>query len=88
MCSNRVADLQDEQKLYLALEPCSNGDLYEQLRRRKPLPLPAVRAYAAEMVAMLACLREHRVAFRCACTRAPAVFGTALGGQTCMVPAL
>ena len=49
----------------MGMEVCPNGDLYEQIHTRKSLPLEDARAYAAEMVAMLAVLREHSVVFRC-----------------------
>ena len=61
-----LVPLQDEQKLYMGLESCPNGDLYEQLRQRKPLPLPEAISYAAEMVLMLECLRQNKIVFRCA----------------------
>ena len=51
----------------MALEPCVNGDLYEQLQlpERKPLPHDALRFYAAEMVQMLDCMRQCNIVFRC-----------------------
>jgi hypothetical protein len=60
-----LAAVQDAHKLYMAMEVCTGGDLYEQLRVRAPLPVVDVRFYAAEMVAMLAYLRQQRVVFRC-----------------------
>ena len=60
--------VQDEQKLFLGMEACKGGDLYEQLQARHPLPLSDVRFYAAEMVCILDCLRQHRVVYRCAST--------------------
>jgi 3-phosphoinositide dependent protein kinase-1 len=60
----------------MALEPCPNGDLYDQLLARQPLPLSIVRFYAAEMVLMLEYLREQKVVFRCA--------GPSLGACGCL----
>lgn len=55
---------QDSQKLYMALDIYKGGDLFEQLQLRKPLPADEVRFYAAEMVLIIQCLREHSVVFR------------------------
>jgi serine/threonine protein kinase len=57
--------MQDSHKLYMALEVCPNGDLYEQIDARQPLPLEDVRFYAAEMVLILQYLREKKVVYRC-----------------------
>jgi serine/threonine protein kinase len=59
-------DLQDASKLYMAMEVCPHGDLFEQLEARKPLSLENVRFYAAEMVLILQYLRDNKIVFRCA----------------------
>ena len=43
---------QDCNALYLGMEPCEGGELFEQIRRRKPGGLPPVdaRFYAAELL--------------------------------------
>ena len=64
--------VQDPRKLYMAMEPCPLGDLYQQLEVRKTLPLEHARVYAAEMVLMLEYLRRERVVFRFAASHAGA----------------
>lgn len=49
--------LQDAESLYLGLEYCPNGELYEQLQERGALPMADVVQYAAEIVDILAYLR-------------------------------
>jgi hypothetical protein len=41
----------------MGLEHCPNGELYEQLQARGPLPLGDAVQYAAEIVDILAYLR-------------------------------
>lgn len=53
--------LQDAFSLYLGLEHCPNGELYDQIRLRGRLDEAAAQFYAAEVVLMLAHLREHAV---------------------------
>eukprot|EP00882_Tetradesmus_deserticola_P024296 GHRQ01026548.1.p1 GENE.GHRQ01026548.1~~GHRQ01026548.1.p1 ORF type:complete len:103 (+),score=28.50 GHRQ01026548.1:540-848(+) len=48
---------QDAESLYIGLEHCPNGELYEQLQARGPLPLRDAVQYAAEIVDILAYLR-------------------------------
>jgi 3-phosphoinositide dependent protein kinase-1 len=49
--------LQDAESLYLGLEYCPHGELYQQLQERGPLPLPDAVQYAAEIVDILKYLR-------------------------------
>ena len=55
---------QDEKKLYMGMDLCENGDLFEQLQIRKPLPLEAARFYAAEMVQILEYIHGEGVMHR------------------------
>lgn len=55
---------QDAFSLYLGLEHCPNGELYDQIRLRGRLDEAAARFYAAEVVQMLEHLRQHRVVHR------------------------
>ena len=55
---------QDSQKLYMAMELHTAGDLFEQIQIRKPLSFKDAQTYAAEMVLILELLRQHRVVFR------------------------
>ncbi|KAL4437322.1 hypothetical protein ABPG75_004461 [Micractinium tetrahymenae] len=55
---------QDAYSLYLGLEYCPNGELYDQIRLRGRLGEAAARFYAAEVVLMLEYLRQHRVVHR------------------------
>jgi 3-phosphoinositide dependent protein kinase-1 len=68
--------LQDAESLYMGLEHCPNGELYEQLQARGPLPLCDAVQYAAEVVDILAYLRYvyalWRVVKHGLCTGAPA----------------
>lgn len=58
-CSSRL--LQDTRSLYLGLEHCPNGELYDQIRLKGRLEEAAARFYAAEVVLMLGNLRQHAV---------------------------
>ena len=53
---------QDDANVYLVLEPCVNGELYDQIY--ETMTLERIRFYAAEMVVMLDMLRQHRVVHR------------------------
>jgi len=53
--------LQDARSLYLGLEHCPNGELYDQIRLKGRLEEAAARFYAAEVVLMLGNLRQHAV---------------------------
>lgn len=53
----RLFPLQDAHSLYMGLEHCPGGELYEQLGVRGPLPLPDVVQYVAEVVDILGYLR-------------------------------
>jgi len=55
---------QDSVNLYLGLEACSNGELYDQIREQGSLTLKDAVHYAAEIVLMLECLRDHDVVHR------------------------
>lgn len=55
---------QDEASLYLGLELCPNGELYDQIRFAGQLPLSRAIFYAAEIVLMLDYLRGQRVVHR------------------------
>lgn len=55
---------QDSESLYMGLEHCPNGELYEQLQSRGPLPLSDAVQYAAEIVDILAYLRSMEVMHR------------------------
>jgi hypothetical protein len=48
----------------MGLEYCSNGELYTQLQERGPLPVPDVVHYAAEIVDILAYLRQALCSWR------------------------
>lgn len=55
---------QDDTSLYLGLELCSKGELYEQIRFAGQLPLSRVTFYAAEIVLILEYLRGQHVVHR------------------------
>lgn len=55
---------QDDDSLYLGLEHCPNGELFEQLRERGALPLNEAVQYAAEVVDVLGYLRSQEVVHR------------------------
>jgi len=55
---------QDAKSLYMVLELCPGGELFDQIRKRKRLGLEAARFYAAEVVLILQYLRESRVIHR------------------------
>lgn len=50
--------VQDKDSLYMGLEYCPNGELYSQLQERGPLPVTDAAQYAAEIVDILAYLRQ------------------------------
>lgn len=49
---------QDADSLYMGLEHCEGGELYEQLQARGALPLADARFYAAEVVDVLCYLQQ------------------------------
>ena len=53
---------QDDVNVYLVLEPCVNGELYDQIGEK--MSVERIRFYAAEMVVMLDMLRRHEVVHR------------------------
>lgn len=55
---------QNAHSLYLALEYCPNGELYDQIRLRGKLNVDTTRFYAAEVVLMLEYLRNQGVVHR------------------------
>ncbi|CAJ1426530.1 unnamed protein product [Effrenium voratum] len=55
---------QDEWALYFGLELAVGGELAAQIQRRGRCPLSFAQFYAAEIVSILAYLREQRVAHR------------------------
>ncbi|GLC47419.1 hypothetical protein PLESTB_000543000 [Pleodorina starrii] len=55
---------QDPDNLYMGMEYCAGGELYEQINKRCGLPLDAVRFYAAEVVLILQYLRSAQVVHR------------------------
>jgi 3-phosphoinositide dependent protein kinase-1 len=55
---------QDPLSLYLGLEPCLNGELYEQIRSRGTLPIETVVQYSAEIVLMLEALEKYNIVHR------------------------
>eukprot|EP00198_Chlamydomonas_reinhardtii_P012041 XP_001701378.1 3-phosphoinoside dependent protein kinase [Chlamydomonas reinhardtii] len=55
---------QDPDNLYMGMEYCAGGELYEQINKRGRLPLEAVRFYAAEVVLILEYLRKAQVVHR------------------------
>lgn len=55
---------QDPLSLYLGLEPCLNGELYEQIRIRGRLPMETVVLYSAEIVLMLEALGRYNIVHR------------------------
>ncbi|GFR45067.1 hypothetical protein Agub_g6441 [Astrephomene gubernaculifera] len=55
---------QDPDNLYLGMEYCAGGELYEQIHRLGRLPLASVRFYAAEVVLILQYLRQAGVVHR------------------------
>lgn len=71
LCVRLCFTFQDAQKLYLGMDLCPNGDLFDQIQARKPLPSAAAQFYAAEIVLILEYLRSARILFRC--VRCPAV---------------
>jgi len=55
---------QDAHSLYLALEYCPNGELYDQIRLRGKFSVSTTQFYAAEIVLMLEYLRNEGVVHR------------------------
>ncbi|KAI3424807.1 hypothetical protein D9Q98_008193 [Chlorella vulgaris] len=55
---------QDAYSLYMGLEYCPNGELYDQIRLQGRLPEASAAVYAAEVVLMLEHLRSHRIVHR------------------------
>ncbi|KAK9842363.1 hypothetical protein WJX81_008610 [Elliptochloris bilobata] len=55
---------QDAASLYLGLDLCPNGELYDQIQRKGQLTLAEARFYASEIVDILAYLLEHQVVHR------------------------
>ncbi|KAG2439042.1 hypothetical protein HYH02_006570 [Chlamydomonas schloesseri] len=55
---------QDPDNLYMGMEYCAGGELYEQINKRGRLPLEAARFYAAEVVLILEYLRKAQVVHR------------------------
>lgn len=55
---------QDPDNLYMGMEYCAGGELYDQVRKRGKLPLETVRIYAAELVLILEYLRASEVVHR------------------------
>ena len=55
---------QDANSLYLALNYCPNGELYDQIRIQGKLSASSARFYAAEIVLILEYLRQQRVLHR------------------------
>ncbi|KDD71659.1 protein kinase, partial [Helicosporidium sp. ATCC 50920] len=56
--------LQDAHSLYLVLEHCPAGELYDQLRLQGPLPEATAAHYLAELVDVLGALRAQGVVHR------------------------
>lgn len=55
---------QDQDSLYLGLELCPNGELYDQIQKRKQIDEHDARIYAAEILLMLQRLRQEKVIHR------------------------
>lgn len=55
---------QDAASLYLGLEYCPGGELYDQILAKGSLDIDNVRFYAAEIVLILQALRKHRIVHR------------------------
>jgi len=55
---------QDSENLYMGLEYCPNGELYQQLEARQKLQLPEAVQWAAEVVDILEYLRAKEVIHR------------------------
>ncbi|KFM27219.1 3-phosphoinositide-dependent protein kinase 1 [Auxenochlorella protothecoides] len=55
---------QDAYSLYMGIEHCPNGELYDQVRLKRALGEDTARAYAAEVVDVLAHLRARGVVHR------------------------
>lgn len=55
---------QDEDNLYMGLEYCPGGELFEQLRQKGRFSPDVAQFYAAEIVAILGHLREQGVVHR------------------------
>lgn len=55
---------QDASSLYLGLEVCPGGELFEQIRKKKTLTLEDTQFYAAEIVLILEQLKRNKVVHR------------------------
>ncbi|GAQ81900.1 3-phosphoinositide-dependent protein kinase [Klebsormidium nitens] len=55
---------QDQQSLYMGLELCPGGELFDQIKRRGKLPLESARFYAAEVVDCLEHIHSEGVIHR------------------------
>jgi serine/threonine protein kinase len=87
---------QDAESLYMGLEYCPNGELYQQLEARGPLPLADTVQWAAEIVDILEYLRQKEVIHRWTAARGcgcEGLMGTAAwrtdqtAGGSCMLRA-
>lgn len=61
---NLLFTFQDSSNLYLGLEPCVHGELFDQIRMQGVLPLESARVYAAEIVLILEALRKYNIVHR------------------------
>jgi serine/threonine protein kinase len=55
----------DADRIYLVLEYCANGDLYQMLRRNGPLPEDHARHLVWQLLQGLSFLHERNVVHRC-----------------------
>ena len=55
---------QDDDSLYLALDYCPNGELFDQIRIQRKLDAPTARFYASEIILVLEALRQAGVVHR------------------------
>ena len=61
---NLCFTFQDAHSLYLGLELCPNGELFEQIQERKKLPIDVARFYTAEVVLTLEYLHNLGIVHR------------------------
>ena len=61
---NLCFTFQDAHSLYLGLELCTKGELFDQIQERGQLPIEDVRFYAAEVVLILEFLHKRGVVHR------------------------